>query len=41
MEHILMDYMFPIMQFLSVIVVAGVLTIILFHDPSGGDNVGY
>jgi hypothetical protein len=41
MEEVLMKFVLPVMQFISVIVVAGVISIILFHDPSGGDNGGY
>jgi hypothetical protein len=36
-----MKFVLPVMQFISVIVVVGVISIILFHDPSGGDNGGY
>jgi hypothetical protein len=41
MEEVLIKFVLPVMKFISVIVVAGVISIILFHDPSGGDNGGY
>lgn len=36
-----MNYVLPIAQFVSVVVVIGVIGIILFYDGSGRDGGGY
>lgn len=39
--HIFTNFILPLFQTVSVIVVIGVILVILFHDPSGTDNGGY
>lgn len=39
--HIITNFLLPLLQTISVIVVIGVILVILFYDPSGKDNGGY